>query len=323
LATYKPYVPKKKRPKTETEPQQDRMVGKRIQWFPGHMTKAKREIAESLKMVDIAIELCDARIPFSSRNPQIKEILGVKPSILLMNKCSLSDPKANNAWKEYYKNNGENVLFTDFIAGTGVNEIIPLIREILKEKLEAFERKGMKGRLPRAMVMGITNAGKSTLINRLYGTTKTKTEDRPGVTRMQQWVTVKGGIELLDTPGILWPRFEDENTGLNLAYIGSIKDEIIDKEEIAVLLCCKLRDDYPELLAERYKLEVSELSNLLPHELFEMIGKKRGFLISGGEVDSARCAAIILDEFRGGKIGRISLEKPPMHGMEKRKSDES
>lgn len=321
MGNYKPYKPKKKPPVQQTELTKERSTGKQIQWFPGHMAKAKREIAESLKMVDIAIELCDARIPDSSRNPQIKEILGTKPSLLLMNKSGLADPRANERWKEYYNYNGEHVLFTDMITGAGVSELIPTICNILKDKMEAFARKGMIGRIPRAMIIGITNAGKSTLINRLYGNAKTKTEDRPGVTRNQQWVTVKGGIELLDTPGILWPKFEDENIGLNLAFTGAIRDEILDKEEIAVLLCGKLRDNYPDLLAERFKLEREGLQDLMPHEVFEQIGRKRGFLISGGEVDSSRCAAIVLDEFRGGKIGRITLELPPITAPKKEQND--
>ncbi len=309
---WKPYKKKKKKPlDEEIKLTPERRVAKTIQWFPGHMAKAKREIIESLKAVDIAIELCDARIPVSSRNPQIKDILGVKPSILLMNKCSLADPVASEKRKQYYAKQGISVIFTDCVTGKGINEIVPKVRQVLAEKLARFEEKGMGGRLPRAMIIGVTNAGKSTLVNKLYGTRKVKAEDRPGVTRQNVWITVKDSIELLDTPGILWPKFDDEETGLVLAYTGAIRDEILDREEIAIQLCVKLRDMYPELLCERYKI-TEDITELLPHELFELIGRKRGFLVSGGEIDYARCAAMLLDEFRGGKIGRISLEHPPV-----------
>lgn len=307
---YKPYKKKKKTNKEEEiKLTPERQVGKVIQWFPGHMAKAKREIAECLKQVDIAIEICDARIPLSSRNPQLPQILGEKPSILLMNKSSLADPVACEEWKRHYEKIGQQVIFTDFISGKGVSEIVPLVREMLKEKLRRFEEKGMTGRLPRAMIIGITNAGKSTLVNKLYGTKKVKAEDRPGVTRQNSWITIKDSIDLLDTPGILWPKFDDEETGLALAYTGAIRDEILDKEEIAILLCAKLRSLYPKLLCERYKI-TEDIDDLMPYELFELIGRKRGFLISGGEVDYARTSTMLLDEFRGGIIGRITLERP-------------
>ncbi len=307
---YKPYKKKKKINKEEEiKLAPERQVGKVIQWFPGHMAKAKREIAESLKQVDIAIEICDARIPVSSRNPQLPQILGEKPSILLMNKSSLADPEACEEWKKYYAKIGQQVIFTDFISGKGVSEIVPLVRAMLKEKLTRFEEKGMSGRLPRAMIIGITNAGKSTLVNKLYGAKKVKAEDRPGVTRQNSWITIKDSIDLLDTPGILWPKFDDEETGLALAYTGAIRDEILDKEEIAILLCAKLRSLYPQLLRERYKI-TEDIDDLMPYELFELIGRKRGFLVSGGEVDYARTSTMLLDEFRAGTIGRITLERP-------------
>ncbi len=308
---YKPYKPKKKKLVEKKEAPQVREISKVIQWFPGHMTKAKRQIAQDLSMVDIAIELCDARIPVSSRNPQIDEILSGKPSILLLNKASLADPEANMRWKEYYKSIGKNAIFTDCMTGEGISDIIPTIREVLSEKLERFEKKGMVGRLPRALIIGITNAGKSTLVNKLSGTKRVKAEDRPGVTRENQWVTIKNSIELLDTPGILWPKFEDERTGLRLAFTGAIRDEILDREEIAVSLCKALFKKYPKKLCERYKIDLDEAQNLAPHELFELIGRKRGFLIAGGEIDYARTAVMLLDEFRGAKIGRLTLEEPP------------
>ena len=311
MAYHKPYKPKKKpaQPKPDVQP---REVSKVIQWFPGHMAKAKRQIAESLSLVDIAVELCDARIPISSRNPQIDEILGGKPSLLILNKASLADPQVSARWKEYYKNQGKTAIFTDCITGEGINEIIPAIREILKEKLARFEAKGMVGRMPRVLIIGITNAGKSTLVNKLSGAKRVKAEDRPGVTRENQWVTIKNSIELLDTPGILWPKFEDERTGLRLAFTGAIRDEILDREEIAVSLCKTLYKLYPEKLYERYKISPEEAQDLMPYELFELIGRKRGFLIAGGEIDYARTAVMLLDEFRGAKIGRLSLEMPPV-----------
>lgn len=285
-------------------------LAKAIQWFPGHMTKAIREINESLSMVDIAIELCDARIPVSSRNPNIEKILGNKPYITLMNKSSLADPNKIAEWKKYFARQGKTVIFTDCHTGTGICEIVPTIREVLHEKLAAYQRKGMR-RLPKAMILGVTNSGKSTLINKLYGSKKTKAEDRAGVTRVQQWVTVEGSIELLDTPGILWPKFNDESVGLNLAFTGAIKDEILDIEEIAVILCRELINKYPNLMMMRYKLKSEDIDDRQPHEIFETIGRNRGLLISGGEVDTLRCARMLIDEFRDGKIGRITLEVPP------------
>ena len=284
-------------------------LAKAIQWFPGHMTKAIREINESLSMVDIAIELCDARIPVSSRNPNIEKILGNKPYITLMNKSSLADPSKIAEWKKYFAEQGKTVIFTDCHTGTGICEIVPTIREVLHEKLAAYQRKGMR-RLPKAMILGVTNSGKSTLINKLYGSKKTKAEDRAGVTRVQQWVTVEGSIELLDTPGILWPKFNDESVGLNLAFTGAIKDEILDIEEIAVILCRELINKYPNLMMMRYKLKPEDIDDRKPHEIFETIGRNRGLLISGGEVDTLRCARMLIDEFRDGKIGRITLETP-------------
>ena len=284
-------------------------LARAIQWFPGHMTKAIREIGESLAMVDIAIELCDARIPVSSRNPNIEKIIGGKPYITLMNKSSLADPNAIARWKEYFALQGKTVIFTDCVTGTGICEILPAIREAWREKLAAYERRGMR-RLPRAMIVGVTNSGKSTLINKLYGSRKTKAQDRAGVTRSQQWVTVEGSIDLLDTPGILWPKFDDETVGLHLAYTGAIRDEILDTEEIAVLLCKELFEKYPNLMMQRFKLSADDVNDRQPFEIFEAIGRARSLLISGGEVDTLRTARMLIDEFRDGKIGRITLEWP-------------
>lgn len=285
-----------------------REVAKIIQWFPGHMTKAFREIQESIKLVDIVLELCDARIPQSSRNPKIAEIVGNKPLITIMNKCSLSDPEQNEKWKKRFIDDGKKVIFTDCITGAGIDEIVPAIRSALREKIQANQNKGMFV-LPRVMIIGVTNCGKSTLINRLYGSKKAKSENRPGVTRIQQWVRVEDKVELLDTPGVLWPKFDDEKVGLNLAYTGAIRDEILDIESIAVLLCSKLMNDYESLMFSRYKLSREDVTDKKPHEIFEAIGRKRGFLISGGDIDYLRTARILLDEFRGGTIGRITLDK--------------
>ena len=229
----------------------------------------------------------------------------------MLNKASLADPESNMRWKEYYKSIGREAIFTDCMTGEGISDIIPAVREVMKDKLERFERKGMVGRLPRALIIGITNAGKSTLVNKLSGTKRVKAEDRLGVTRENQWVSIKNSIELLDTPGILWPKFEDERTGLRLAFTGAIRDEILDREEIAVSLCKTLYKKYPKKLCERYKLDPEELEDLQPYEIFELIGRKRGFLIAGGEIDYARTAVMLLDEFRGAKIGRLTLEEPP------------
>jgi len=284
-----------------------RELAKVIQWFPGHMTKALREMEESIKLVDIVLELCDARIPVSSRNPKVKEIVGNKPYITVMNKCSLADPAVSARFKEELSCDGHRVIFTDCMTGQGIDEIVPAIRTALKEKLERYEQKGMK-KVPRAMIIGVTNCGKSTLINRLYGSKKAKSENRPGVTRTQQWVTVEDKVDLLDTPGVLWPKFDEESVGLNLAFTGAIRDEILDIESIAVLLTSTLMEKYPNLMFNRYKISAADVDGKLPHEVFEAIGKKRGLLISGGEVDYPRTARMLLDEFRDGKIGRITLD---------------
>ncbi len=285
-----------------------REVTKAIQWFPGHMTRALREVEENIKHVDIVLELCDARVPLSSRNPKIAEIVKTKPFITIMNKSSLADPEKSAIWKQRMSEEGsQRVIFTDCMTGAGLDEIIPAIRAVLKDKLEAYEKKGMK-RIPRAMILGVTNCGKSTLINRLYGSKKAKSENRPGVTRQSQWVTVEGQLELLDTPGVLWPKFDDEKVGLNLAFTGAIRDEILDIESISVLMLSKLLEMYPNLIFSRYKLSREDVTDKAPHEIFEAVAIKRGLLISGGEPDYPRTARMLLEEFRSGKIGRITLD---------------
>ena len=281
-----------------------------IQWFPGHMAKTKRLITECLPLVDIVIEILDARIPLSSQNPDINKICANKPRRVILSKSTLADPVANDKWRAYFKRYG-GCIVADFVTGAGMNQIAPAIREILSEKIARNENKGMAGKAIRAMVVGIPNVGKSSFINRFSGTKKAKVEDRPGVTVDKQWVKSQGGIELLDMPGVLWPKFEDERVGENLAMTGAIKDAVVNTDELAIALCSRLRVSAPELLCTRYKLGApASIEELTDFELFELIGRKRGFLISGGEIDYERTSRILLDEFRGAKIGRISLELP-------------
>jgi ribosome biogenesis GTPase A len=274
------------------------------------MAKTKRLITECLPLVDIVIEILDARIPLSSQNPDINKICVNKPRLVILSKSTLADPVANDKWRAYFKHCG-GCIVADFVTGAGMNQIAPAIREILSEKIARNENKGMAGKAIRAMVVGIPNVGKSSFINRFSGTKKAKVEDRPGVTVDKQWVKSQGGIELLDMPGVLWPKFEDERVGENLAMTGAIKDAVVNTDELAIALCSRLRVSAPELLCTRYKLGTpASIEELTDFELFELIGRKRGFLISGGEIDYERTSRILLDEFRGAKIGRISLELP-------------
>ena len=283
-----------------------------IQWFPGHMAKTRRLISENLKNVDAVIELLDARIPASSRNPEIKKLCADKPSIILLNKADLADPSATKAFSAHYSDNSTICIETDCASGKGISQIAPAIRTLCEEKLARYEQKGMAGRSLKAMVVGIPNVGKSSLINRICGNKKTKVENRPGVTLDKQWVATNIGILLMDMPGVLWPRFEDKTVGENLAITGAIKDDVLDIEEIAMVLCGRLRSLYPQYLITRYKLEtvpsVAEADN---YDLMCMIGKKRGFLVSGGEINTERTANMLLDEFRSAKLGRITLDTLP------------
>lgn len=288
------------------------MPGENIQWFPGHMARTRRQIAEDLKQVDACLELLDARIPASSRNPEITKLLAGKPSLMLLNKSSLADPAANDAWLSYYRSCGQTPLLIDSVTGEGVGRITPALRTLLADKLARWEERGMVGRRIKVMILGIPNVGKSTLINRLVGAKKAKAEDRPGVTRETQWVLTKTGLNLLDTPGVLWPKFEDRATGESLAFTGAIKDEILDTETLAAALVGRLRRMYPALLSERYKLgDMAKYDGVGNFELLTAIGRKRGFLVAGGEVDTERCALMLLDEFRAAKIGRMTIEMPP------------
>ena len=287
------------------------MQSKQIQWFPGHMAKTKRLIRESLSLVDIVIEILDARIPCASHNPDIEKIAESKPKLILLNKASLASPEASATWREHFKKKGIETLFTDCNTGEGLGDIMPKINSILSEKLARYETRGMLGRSLKALVVGIPNSGKSTFINRMAGSTKAKAENRPGVTTDKQWVSTKHGLDLLDTPGVLWPKFEDRIVGENLAITGAIKDMILDQEEIACLLIARLRRIAPDMLISRYKLTEDELDEeLIDYDVLEAIGRHRGFLASRGEINTERTAITLLEEFRSGKIGRITLELP-------------
>lgn len=286
------------------------MPSQNIQWFPGHMAKTRRLISESIKLVDIVLELLDARIPQSSKNPEIAALTANRPTLTLLNKCSVADKNITKQWIAAYKNEGRHAIAIDCITGEGLKGIAPACREILSEKLDKFAERGMSGRKIRAMIVGIPNVGKSSLVNKLSGAKKAKVEDRPGVTMSKQWVTTNIGIELLDMPGILWPKFEDEITGENLAFTGAIKDAILDTETLAAKLCDRLYRTAPDKFCTRYKLDAEKLAGMKPYELLNAVARKRGFLISGGELDTERAAGIVLDEFRSAKIGNISLEIP-------------
>jgi len=288
------------------------MPSQTIQWFPGHMAKTRRMISENLKLVDITLELRDARIPLSSRNPEILSLTAGKPVLTLLNKASLADPAATALWLEECRREGSEALAIDCVTGEGLNRIAPTVRRMLKDKLKSYEEKGMHGRTLKAMIVGIPNVGKSSLVNRLSGAKKAKVEDRPGVTLNKQWVTTSVGLDLLDMPGVLWPKFDDPRVGENLAATGAIRDAILDTETLAAVLCRRLLDAAPELFCTRYKLGApAPLRELKDYELLELLGKKRGFLLSGGVINTERAATSLLDEFRGGKIGRITLDIPP------------
>lgn len=273
-----------------------------INWYPGHMKKTRELIAENLKMVDIVIEVIDARIPVSSRNPIIDELVKNKRRLIILNKSDLSDPKANEAWAETFKKQGNLVLTMNCMTGIGVGQLYKLLSRLQDEKNEGQLRK----KSLRMMIVGVPNVGKSSLINRMTGKKSAKTGERPGVTKGKQWLGLENGMQLLDTPGILWPKFEDPQVGLNLAFCGSIKDEILDTASLALELIKVLQRDYPQLLRERYKLDELDEDALVN---MEAIAAKRGFILSGKRVDYERCARTVLDEFRGGKIGNITLEK--------------
>ncbi len=282
-----------------------------IQWFPGHMAKTRRLISENLKEVDIVVEILDARIPYSSKNPEIARLIGDKPCLTVLNKASLADKSTTKKWIDFYKAKGKYAIAVDCVTGEGFSNLSTGVKDILSNKIKKYEEKGMNGRKLKAMFVGIPNVGKSSLINRLCGSKKAKVENRPGVTLNKQWIPTTIGLDLMDMPGVLWPKFEEKIVGENLAITGAIKDAILDIEYIAVLLCSRLKKIAPDAFMTRYKISQSELDSCeMDYEIFELVGKKRGFLISGGEINTERTAMTLLEEFRSAKIGAISIESP-------------
>ncbi|MDY3016346.1 ribosome biogenesis GTPase YlqF [Blautia sp.] len=278
-----------------------------VQWYPGHMTKAKRQMQEDLKLIDLIIELVDARVPMSSRNPDIDKLGQNKSRLILLNKADLADERQNEAWKEFFQTKGFHVVKVDSRNGSGMKAIQNVIQEACREKIERDRRRGIKNRPIRAMVAGIPNVGKSTFINTFAGKACAKTGNRPGVTKGKQWIRLNKNVELLDTPGILWPKFEDQEVGIRLAYVGSIKDDILNMEELALSLIGYLKEHYPGVLQKRY--ETDETGELL--EILQGIARARGCLKKGEELDYAKASGLFFDDFRGGKLGRITLEWAP------------
>ena len=281
---------------------------KDIQWFPGHMAKTRRMIAKSLPLVDAAAELLDARLPLSSRNPELQKLTGKKPRLVILNKADMADPDVTQRWMQYFRKAGCAVITADAKAGKGIKQFAPALRELLKEQLAKYEAKGMKGRPIRVMILGIPNVGKSSFINRLAGGKRAKAEDRAGVTRTQQWIKTADGVELLDTPGVLWPKLDDQEVAVRLALTGAVRDDILDKEALAARLMTLLHENYPQALADRYKIAPDTEAE--GFALLELMAKNRGMLLSGGVPNTERAAIALLDEFRAAKLGRISLETP-------------
>lgn len=284
-----------------------------IQWYPGHMAKTRRQMLENLKNIDIVCEVVDARIPMVSRNPDMDDIAGAKPRMIILNRIDLADPEQTRRWAAYFRAKGWAVIETDSQHGRGTDRFAAAAREVLADKIAQWNEKGQTGRAVRVMVVGIPNVGKSTFINRILGRKSAKAADKPGVTRGSQWFRVGDGIDLLDTPGILWPKFDDERTGLLLASTGAVKDDILDVETLACKLFEILAVRAPETIVNRYKLtlpEPEEETDFLGYALLEQAGKKRGFMMRGGEIDTERMARVFLDEYRGGVLGRITLETP-------------
>ncbi|MCQ2459690.1 MAG: ribosome biogenesis GTPase YlqF [Ruminococcus sp.] len=282
---------------------------KTIQWFPGHMAKTRRLIAANIKLVDAIVEIVDSRAPLSSRNPEMDSMTQGKPRLILLNKIDLADEKTTQKWIEYFRSKGAEALAVDCRSGKGLKSILPTVRnKVLKDLMEKREKNGMTGAAVRLMIVGIPNVGKSSLINRLAGTKRAKVEDRPGVTRTKQWVKLDNNTELLDMPGVLWPKFEDQSVAVRLAFTGAISDDILDTETLAMKLLSYLAVNYSSELTARYKIDIEEDDTGIV--LLEKVGKKRGMMLSGGEINTERAAITVLDEFRSGKIGRITLEVP-------------
>lgn len=281
-----------------------------IQWYPGHMTKTRRMMEEELKLVDAVCEILDARIPISSRNPDIDALCGSKPRMVILNRIDMADPAVVRRWSDYFRSKGMAVLLTDCKSRKGISGFVPAVRELLAEKLQRYAAKGQAGRPLKIMVVGIPNVGKSTFINQIAGRKGAKAENRPGVTRGKQWVSVDAGLLLLDTPGILWPKFEDPEVGIRLAYTGAVKDDVVDVDSLACHLMEMLWKRYPEAVRARYKIDLPEETP--GYVLLEAAGRKRGYLIAGGEVDTERMARVLLEEYRSCKLGRFTLETPEM-----------
>lgn len=284
----------------------DNINEKQIQWFPGHMARARRILSENLALVDVVVEIVDARIPFSSRNPEIDRILGQKPRVIIGNKKDLSDPKMNGFWKNYYASKGIKVYYTDCKSGNGVKDVISAVKEAKAEKFKKYEAIGRKPPVIKVMTVGIPNVGKSSLINRIVGKNVAVTGDKPGVTRNKQWLRINPEIMLLDTPGLLWPKFEDKRCAYRLAATGAIKNDVLDVQDIAIFLLEYLTENYPEAVAEKYGIKKENIK--LPTDYLELCGRRRGCLVKGGEVDMYRAAGIALDDFRSGKLGKITLD---------------
>ena len=281
-----------------------------IQWFPGHMTKTKRQIQQSLKLVDAVAEILDARITLSSKNPDLQKLIQSKPKVVLLNKCDMANQTATSRWIDYYASKGITAIAVDCKSGKGLNKFAPAVNNVLAERRERLKAKGMVNPMLRIMIVGIPNVGKSSFINRVAKQNRAKVEDRPGVTRGNQWYSIAKNIEMLDTPGVLWPKFDDKTVGERLAFTGAVKDQILDTELLAVRLLDFLRSLKPADFIARFRLEDVDLDAVDSYELLNIIGKKRGMLISGGEINTERAAIMLLDEFRSGKLGRITLEMP-------------
>ena len=289
-----------------------------INWFPGHMAKTRRQITEDLKMIDVVIELLDARIPISSQNPEIRQIIGNNKKVIVLNKSDLADESDNKKWVSKFQQEGNTVVLTDSNSGRGTQEVVRQVQKIMEEELNRYAEKGRKGRKIRTMIVGIPNVGKSSFINRIANKNSAKVGNKPGVTKDKQWIRVNENIELLDTPGVLWPKFESEKVALNLAFTGTIKEEILDSVEIAYQLTKFLLNNYRENIIERYSLDSNMIDEILKqeqdeneniYEIMQIIGKKRGAIISGGNIDDEKTSKLILDDFKSGKLGRITLEK--------------
>lgn len=281
-----------------------------IQWFPGHMTKTKRQIQSSLKLVDAVAEIIDARIPISSRNPELAKLIQNKPRVILLNKCDMANQTATKMWIDYFKKQGITAIAVDCKSGRGLNQFPSAVNAVMSKRIAKLKEKGMVNPTIRIMIVGIPNVGKSSFINKMVKKNRAKVEDRPGVTRGNQWYTIAKGLEMLDTPGVLWPKFDDKLVGEHLAFTGAVKDQILDIELLAIRLLDFIKRLKPFDFITRFKLEQTDLDNVDSYELLKIIGKKRGMLISGGEIDTERAAIMLLDEFRSAKLGRITVEMP-------------